>query len=320
MGEVKFNARAFARLGQSGSIFGIAATELHDIYPIHCISADMSTPAGLDRFKRIYPDDFINVGIAEQNMLGVAAGLASEGYRPICVTQAAFITMRSFEMVRQYMGYMKYPVITIGLSSGFALTYLGNTHYAIEDIAIMRSIPGLNIFSPADAGAAVKAFEKALELGAPTYIRLTQGLMPPIVYKDDYKYDPYKMTEVANHGKDVTVFATGSMVHQAIIAAHILLEQGIACRVLDVHCIKPLDKETVINSCDSKLFISIEEHNVMGGLGSAIADVLSEQTSHPALVKLGVQDTFSPVGDYQYLLEHHGLTAEQIAATIKCKL
>lgn len=320
MGEIKFNARAFARLGQSGSIFGMAATELHNTYPIQCISADMSTPAGLDRFKRTYPEDFINVGIAEQNMLGVAAGLASEGYRPVCVTQAAFISMRSFEQVRQYMGYMKYPIITVGLSSGFALTFLGNTHYAIEDIAVMRSIPGITIFSPADAGAAVKAFEKALELGNPAYIRLTQGLMPPIVYKEDYEYYPFKMTEIINLGSDVTIFATGSMVHQAISAANILSEEGITCRVMDVHCIKPLDKETIIQSCDSELFVSVEEHNVVGGLGTAIADVLSGQTSHPALVKLGVQDTFSPVGEYQYLLEHHGLTAEQIASTIKSEL
>lgn len=317
MGEIKFNARAFARLGQTGSIFGIAAVELHDTYPIQCISADMSTPAGLDRFKRSYSEDFINVGIAEQNMLGIAAGLASEGYRPVCVTQAAFISMRSFEQIRQYMGYMEYPIITVGLSAGFALTFLGNTHYAIEDIAIIRSIPGITIFSPADAGAAVKVFEKALELGQPTYIRLTQGLMPPIVYKEDYEYDPYRMTEVVNHGKDVTIFATGSMVYQAIDAANILCEQGIHCCVYDVHCIKPIDKETIIRSCDSKLFVSVEEHSVVGGLGTSIAEVLSKQTTHPSLVRLGVQDTFSPVGEYGYLLDFHGITAERIASTIK---
>lgn len=320
MGEIKFNARAFARLGQSGSIFGIAAIELHDIYPIHCISADMSTPAGLDRFKRTFPEDFTNVGIAEQNMLGVAAGLASEGYRSVCVTQAAFISMRSFEQARQYMGYMKYPIIAIGFSAGFALTFFGNTHYAIEDIALMRSIPDMVVFSPADAGAAVKAFEKALELGKPAYIRLTQGLMPPIVYKEDYEYDPFKMTRVVNQGNEVTIFATGSMVYQAICAANILSEQGIICRVMDVHCIKPLDKETIIETCDSKLLVSVEEHSVIGGLGSAIADVLSEHVSHPALLRLGVQDTFSPVGEYKYLLEYHGLTAEQIVAAIKSKL
>lgn len=321
MGKLKFNARAFARLGQSGSIFGIAAVELHDIYPIQCLSADMSTPSGLDRFKRMYAEDFINVGIAEQNMLGIAAGLASEGYCPVCVTQAAFISMRSFEQIRQYMGYMRYPIIAVGLSSGFALNYLGNTHYAIEDIALMRSIPGIYVFSPADAGAAVKAFEKALELGGPTYIRLTQGLMPSIVYKDDYDYNPFKMSLVVNYGNTVTIFATGSMVHQAITAANILLAQSsIACRVIDVHCIKPIDKYTILCSCDSKLLVSVEEHNVIGGLGSAIAEVLAEQTSHPVLMRVGVQDTFSPVGDYQYLLEYHGMTAEQIASTIKSKV
>lgn len=320
MGEINFNARTFARLGQSGAIFGLAATELHDIYPIQCISADMSTPAGLDRFKRIYSEDFINVGIAEQNMLGIAAGLASEGYRPVCVTQAAFISMRSFEQIRQYMGYMKYPIIAVGLSSGFALTFLGNTHYCIEDIAIIRSIPGIIIFSPADAGSAVKIFQKSLEIGKPTYIRLTQGLMPPIVYKEDYEYNPLKMTEVVNYGNDVTIFATGSMVHQAIGAANILFKRNVSCCVFDVHCIKPIDKDTIIESCKSRLLISIEEHNVIGGLGSSIADVLAEQAMHPILIKLGVKDTFSPVGDYNYLLQYHGLTSEQIAFTIKNKL
>lgn len=317
MGSINFNARAFARLGQSGAIFGIAATALHDIYPIQCISADMSTPAGLDRFKRTYPEDFINVGIAEQNMLGVAAGLASEGYRPVCVTQAAFISMRSYEQVRQYMGYMKYPIITIGLSSGFALTFLGNTHYGIEDMAVMRSIPGMTIFSPADAGAAVKAFEKALELNGPSYIRLTQGLMPPIVYKEDYEYNPSRMTEVAYHGKDVTVFATGSMVHQSMAAANILSVQGIACRVFDVSCIKPFDSETLLDALGSNLYVSVEEHNVIGGLGTSIADILSGLRTHPVLVKIGVQDTFSPVGDYDYLIGYHGLTADKIASAIK---
>lgn len=319
MSIVKYNSRSFFRLGQSGAIFGMALPELKKHYPIKCLSSDMSVTAGLDRFKKMCPEDFYNVGIAEQNLIGIAAGLSAEGYRSVAVAQAAFISMRSFEQVRQYLGYMNNNVILVGINSGFALTFFGNTHYAIEDIAILRSIPGIMVFSPADAGAAVKAFEKAMEIGKPAYIRLTQGLMPPILYKEDYEYDPFKMTEVANHGNHVTIFATGSMVHQAIGAADILYEQGISCRVLDVHCIKPLDKETIINSFDSKLFVSVEEHNVIGGLGSAIAEVLSEHTIHPALVKLGVKDTFSPVGDYQYLIGYHGLSVGQIALTIKGK-
>ena len=320
MEELKFNARAYCRLGQSGAIFGMAAVALHDKYNIQCLSADMSTPAGLDRYKRTYPQDFVNAGIAEQNMMGMAAGLASEGYRPVCVTQAAFISMRSFEMVRQYMGYMQHPIIAVGLSSGFALTFLGNTHYAIEDLAIMRSIPNMMVLSPADAGAAVKAFEKALELNVPTYIRLTQGLMPPIVYKEDFEYDPYHITEVFGEGHDVTIFATGSMVHQSFKTAELLKEDGVNCRVMDVHCIKPLDEATILDACNSKLLVSVEEHNVIGGLGSAIADVLVSQEKHPRLLKLGVKDCFSTVGDYNYLLEQHRLTAAQIAEDIKKNL
>lgn len=320
MEELKYNARAYARLGQSGAIFGMAAVALHDKYNIQCLTADMSTPAGLDRYKRTYPQDFVNAGIAEQNMIGMAAGLAAEGFHPVCVTQAAFISMRSFEMVRQYMGYMQYPIIAVGLSSGFALTFLGNTHYAIEDLSVIQSVPNLMVLSPADAGAAVKAFEKALELNVPTYIRLTQGLMPPIVYKDDFIYDPYHMNEVYSEGHDVTIFATGSMVHQSIKAAELLKEEDINCLVMDVHCLKPLDKSSIHEANNSKLLVSVEEHSVIGGLGSAVADVLAEQERHPRLLKLGVNDCFSTVGDYNYLLEQHRLTAELIAEDIKKNL
>lgn len=320
MEEIKYNSRAYARLGQSGAIFGMAAVALHDKYNIKCLSADMSTPAGLDRFKRTYPEDFHNVGIAEQNLIGTAAGLASEGYTPVCVTQAAFISMRSFEQVRQFMGYMEYPIIVIGLSSGFALSFLGNTHYCIEDIALMRSIPGLTVFSPADAGEAVKVFEVAVKMRKPVYIRLTAGLMTPIVYKDDYIYDEKHATKVCEYGSDVTIFATGSMVFQAQKAAELLNNQGLGCRVWDIHCIKPIDVTAVVASLESKMLVTIEEHNVIGGIGTAISEILAERENHPRLLKLGVKDCFSPVGEYQYLLDYHRLTADQIAEDIKNKL
>lgn len=317
MDEIKYNARAFARLGQSGAIFGVGAINLHDKYPLICLSADMSTPAGLDRFKRIFPNDFINVGIAEQNMLGIAAGMASEGFRPICVTQAAFISMRSFEMVRQYMGYMRSSIIAVGLSSGFALSFLGNTHYAIEDLSLMRAIPGMWVFSPADAGAAVKIFQKALELNQPTYIRLTAGLMPPIVYPDDYTYDPGKIQCISNNGKDAVIFATGSMVHQSFLATQLLKSENIGCTLYDVSCIKPIDTETIKKELNCNIIFSVEEHNIIGGLGSAIAEVMAENSGNAKLKRIGIKDTFSEVGEYEWLLDKHGLNSQNIAKTIK---
>lgn len=320
MSIVKYNARSFCRLGQSGSIFGLAVPVLREEYQIKCLSSDMSVTAGLDRFKKMFPDDFYNVGIAEQNLVGTAAGLASEGYKAVAVAQAAFISMRSFEQVRQYLGYMKNQVVLVGINAGFALTYFGNTHYAIEDLSLMRSVPGMMVLSPADAGAAVKAFETALKMNCPTYIRLTGGLMMPIVYKEDYEYNPYQMTEVANIGNDVTIFTTGSMVSRCMQAAELLIGEGLKCRVMDVHCIKPLDVAGIMDALDSKLFVSVEEHSVIGGLGTAIAEVLSEQNTHTKLLRLGIKDCFSSVGDYDFLLEQHGLTPEQIVTKIKNKM
>lgn len=315
----KYNARAYARLGQSGSIFGMALMDLLPDNDIKVVSADMSVVAGLDRFKRTYPNQFYNVGIAEQNLLGVAAGLASEGHRTIAVAQACFISMRSFEQARQYMGYMNHPVIAVGINSGFALTFFGNTHYCIEDLTLMRSIPGMTVLSPADAGSAVKAFEAAVGVDGPVYIRLTGGMMTPMVYKDDFTYTIGKAITL-REGADATVFATGTVVANVLKAADALQEEGISVKVVDMHTIKPIDREAIMACKDSRLIFTVEEHNTNGGLGSAIADVMSEVGDMPRLVKLGVHDTFSVVGDYHYLLEQHRLTPELIKEDIENNL
>lgn len=312
----KFNARIYSRLGQSGSIFGLSLVEQAGKYLVKVLSSDMSVAAGLDRFKSMHPNSFYNVGIAEQNLIGISAGLSSEGCKSIAVAQAAFISMRSFEQVRQYMGYMHHNMIAVGISSGFALTFFGNTHYAIEDIALMRSIPGMIVLSPADAGEAVKAFECALAATSPVYLRLTGGLNNPVVYKEDFDYQIGKANKVYNEGDAITLFATGSMVYQTIKAAEVLYANGICARVIDVHTIKPLDC-AIISACkESKLFVSVEEHSVIGGLGSAVADYVSQSTGFPPLYKIGVQDSFSNPGDYSFLLEQNRLIPELIAEDV----
>lgn len=315
----KFNPRVYFRLGQSGSIFGMELMEQAGNYPFKVLSSDMSVVAGLDRFKKEYPDNFYNVGIAEQNLLGVAAGLDSEGFKTIAVAQACFISMRSFEQVRQYLGYMGGKVMCVGINSGFSLTFFGNTHYAIEDMALMRSIPNMTVLSPADAGEAVKLFDAALKVDGPVYLRLSGSLNTPIVYKDDYELKIGQAITL-KEGDDIAIFATGLMVSNALKAADLLLENGITATVVDVHTIKPIDKDTINKNYGKKLLVSVEEHNVVGGLGTAIADVLSEQRNSAPLLKLGVQDRFMPVGDYNYLVEQAGLTPEQIAASIENKL
>ena len=315
----KFNPRVYFRLGQSGSIFGMELMEQAGNYPFKVLSSDMSVVAGLDRFKKEYPDNFYNVGIAEQNLLGVAAGLDSEGFKTIAVAQACFISMRSFEQVRQYLGYMGGKVMCVGINSGFSLTFFGNTHYAIEDMALMRSIPNMTVLSPADAGEAVKLFDAALKVDGPVYLRLSGSLNTPIVYKEDFELKIGRAITL-KEGEDIAIFATGLMVSNALKAAELLLEKGITATVVDVHTIKPIDKDTIQKNCGKKLLVSVEEHNVVGGLGTAIADVLSEQRNSAPLLKLGVQDHFMPVGDYNYLVEQAGLTPEQIAASIENKL
>lgn len=311
----KFNTRAYARLGQAGSIFGMALFDNLEGNSIKVLSSDMSVVAGLDRFKRMYPDDFYNVGIAEQNLIGVAAGLTSEGHKAIAVAQACFITMRSFEQIRQYMGYMKNNVIAVGLNSGFALTFFGNTHYCIEDLSLMRSVPGLTVLSPSDAGSAVKAFEAAMKVDGPVYIRLTGSLMTPILYEEDFDYQIGKSITL-KEGNDVVIFATGTVVANALNAAEQLEENGVSAKVVDMQSIKPIDEHAILGSKDAKLIVTVEEHNVVGGLGTAVADVIANAGDMPKLLKLGVKDEYSKVGDYNYLLNQHRLMPEQVKEDI----
>lgn len=315
--KMKFNAKLFSMFGMNGAVFGNAVPFYHDAYNFKVLTSDMSYGAGLSRYEQKYPSDFIDVGIAEQNMLGITAGLASEGIKCIAVAQGCFLTMRSFEPVRQYMGYMGNKAILIGINSGFALTFFGNSHYALEDITLMRSIPGMTVLSPADAGEAVKAFETALEMDSPVYIRLTGTTNVPIVYPEDFEYTLGKARKVYDGGNEVFIFATGTMVNNSIEAAKILTSEGSKMSVYDMHTIKPLDAEVIRAAKTAKLIVTVEEHNIIGGLGGAVAEVMAEEGNMPKLVRLGVNDRFCEVGDFNFLLEQNGLTAISIADSIK---
>ena len=318
---MKYNAKMMSMFGQNGAVFGSVLEFYHDQYQIKVLTSDMAYGSGLSRYKQKYPNDFYDVGIAEQNLMGITAGLASEGFKCVATAQACFLSMRSFEPARQYMGYMQIPAILIGINSGFALTYFGNSHYALEDLSLMRSIPNMTILSPADAGEAVKAFEAALQMNRPVYIRLSGTTNNPVVYADDFEYDYKKANVVYNQGNDVVFFATGSMVYQSLKAAEVLKTEGIGVKVMDMHCLKPIDKETILKeTAGVKLAVSVEEHFVHGGLGGAVAEVMSSKPATCQLMRLGVQDQFSEVGDYQYLLDQNGLTPDKIAASIKERL
>ena len=302
-----YNAKLMAMVGQSASIFGMALLELASLRDdIIVLAADQSTPAGLDKFKATYPDRFYNVGIAEQNMVGIAAGLSDEGYLPICVAQSCFLSMRAFEQIRQYVGYMQKPILFVGLFSGFSTTFMGNTHYSQEDIALMRTVPGMQVLSPADGMEAVKCFEAAVENREPAYIRLWGKTGSPIIYESDYKYEIGKAV-LLREGKDIQLVATGSMVVQALEVAKLLSEIGIESDVIDMHTVKPI-ATSLLNS--NKQIYSIEEHSVIGGLGDALRE------SGFRIHKIGIEDRFSNVGDYNYLLEQNNLSKEKIKETI----
>lgn len=311
--------KMLSMFGMGGSMFGVLLPELvKDGRNIMVLSADMSSPAGLDKFKSSFPERFLNLGIAEQNMIGVGAGLSDEGYTVISEAQACFITMRSFEQVRQFCGYMGGKQILIGYGSGFSLTFMGNTHFALEDIALMRLVPGMNVIAPCDALEAMKALDAAVKCDEPTYIRLFGATGTPTVYDNpDFVFEIGKAIKLRD-GNDIQIIATGSMVANALKAAVILAEKGIEAEVIDMHTVAPIDTD-VIRKDVSKIF-SIEEHRATGGLGDAIASFTSGETGFPSLVKIAAPDAFSKVGDYQYLLEENGLSVERIVSKIEANL
>ena len=316
--ENKVNFKLMSMAGQGGSMFGITLMDMmKERNDLMVLSSDMSTPAGLDKFKAAYPDNFMNMGIAEQNMIGTAAGLTEEGYKCICVAQACFITMRSFEQVRQYCGYMGLPLVIVGIGSGVSLQYMGNTHYAIEDLALMRTIPGMQVIAPCDAYEATKALECAVNSKQPTYIRLYGGTAIPAVFAEETEFECGKAIKLRD-GNDIQIIATGSMVGNAMKVAEALSAEGTEAEVLDMHTIKPLDADAI--DYEKKMIVTLEEHNVIGGLGSAVSEVLSRQTNHPKQLTLGINDRFLPVGNYQYLLQQAGLDVETITLRIKNSL
>ena len=309
------NIKIWSTIGARATL-GIAALELaKEIDNLMILTCDVSTSAGLDRFRKTYPEKYIDLGIAEQNMMGVAAGLASENFNVVTTTFAPFQTMRCCEQIKVNLGYMEQKICMVGIASGLALGTLGYTHCCIEDVGILRSIPGITIISPADSLETVKALEAAIKSESPSYLRLTGTSNNPIVYNKDYEYKIGKSITL-REGKDITIFCAGAMVYQSLKAAKILESKKIYSKVVNMHTIKPIDKIAIEESCNSKLIVSIEEHNVIGGLGSAIAEYKSSLNKSPKQLFLGIKDTYGKGGNYKFLQEKHRLTADKIAEDI----
>ena len=306
----------WSRIGSRAS-YGIAALELGKQYDdLMILTADTSTSAGLDRFKKMYPEKYLDVGIAEQNMIGIAAGLASEGQQVFTSTFSPFQTIRCCEQIRVNLGYMNHKVCMVGLASGLVLGMLGYTHCCIEDVSIMRSIPGITVVSPADCGATVKAVLAAVHHQQSVYIRLTGGAPNPAVYNDDFDFTIGK-ANILREGNDIAIIACGTMVYNALEAADLLKNDEIEASVVDMHTIKPIDIETIEKvSKSSRLIVTIEEHSVIGGLGSAVSEYLCTLSNKPPLLSIGIPDKYGSGGNYKYLLEKRQLLPDQIANTI----
>jgi len=312
--------KQWSRLG-SRATYGQAILMLAEkLENLMVLSADLGNSSGLDRFKATYPDKFLNIGIAEQNMIGVAAGLAKEGSVVFASSFAPFITMRAAEQVRMNMGYMDLNIKTVAIGSGVSMSFLGNSHFGLEDAAIMRSIPNMTVVSPADCAEIVKTVFAAAEYPHPMYIRLTGAVGFPVVYEDDYDFQIGKAVEIKN-GTDVSIVATGSMVYESLEAAKILEEVGISVSVLNMHTIKPLDTDALdILIKKGKTIFTIEEHSITGGLGSAVAEYVSSIPNSPVVNRIGLPDEFVITAEYRYILEKYGLVGINIANTIKEKI
>jgi len=310
------NTRQWSRLGSRG-VFGQAILALAETKKnLMVLSADLGNSSGLDRFKNAYPDKFLNVGIAEQNMIGIAAGLAKENFVVFATSFAPFIAMRSSEQIRMNLGYMNLNVKAVGIGSGISMAFLGNSHYGIEDATIMRSIPNMTVVSPADCAEIVKTVFAAAEYAGPMYIRLTGAANNPVVYKEDYHFEIGKAITL-REGSDVTIIANGTMVYESLEAAKILDSQGISSTVVNMHTIKPLDTSVIAKAAaSSKMIVTVEEHSIIGGLGGAVAEYKSTLRHTPPQLIIGLPDIFGKAGEYRYMLEKYGLTGTGIAKTI----
>ncbi|WP_019907957.1 transketolase family protein [Thermoanaerobacter indiensis] len=279
------------------------------------LDADLSKSTKTADFQKVYPDRFFNMGISEQDMMVTAAGLATCGKIPFASTFAIFATGRAYEQVRNSIGYPHLNVKIAATHAGITVGEDGATHQSIEDISLMRGIPGMVVINPADAEETRKAIFAAAEHYGPVYIRLGRMAVPDI-HDQNYKFELGK-GEVIREGKDVAIIATGIMVAIAIEAADKLKEEGIEATVVNIHTIKPIDKDLIVEVAKKTgKVITAEEHSIIGGLGSAVAEVLSEE--YPVKIKrIGIRDEFGQSGSPKELLKHYGLTAEDIVKAAK---
>ena len=279
------------------------------------LDADLSKSTKTHGFSQAFPKRFFNMGIAEQNLIGAACGLAAAGKIPFASTFAMFATGRAFEVIRNSACYPKLNVKVCATHAGITVGEDGASHESVEDIAIMRAIPNMTVLVPADGIEAEQMIFTAAEFEGPMYVRLGRSAVPTL-FDENYKFEIGKGV-VLREGSDATVIACGIMVNEAIVASEVLQAEGISVRVINMPTIKPIDRQLIVTAAkETKAIVTAEEHSIIGGLGSAVSEVVAEEC--PVVVKrVGVKDTFGESGTPAELLKKYGLTSEDIVASVK---
>lgn len=296
--------------------YGAALVELAEKYDFVVMDADLAEATKTVKFKKAYPARFFDCGIAEGNMMSLAAGIATTGKTVFASTFAMFAAGRAFEQVRNSIGYPHLNVKIGATHAGITVGEDGATHQCNEDLALMRTIPGMTVVNPSDAVEAKAAVEAALNTEGPFYLRFGRYAVPVINENADYKFELGKGVLLAD-GSDVTLVATGIMVAMALEAKELLAAEGISARVINIHTIKPIDKEILEKAAaETGAIVTAEEHNVIGGLGSAVAEAVGESCPVPVL-RVGVKDTYGHSGTVPALLEAYGLTPSAIVDAAK---
>jgi transketolase len=298
----------------SGNVLADLADARDDIV---VLTADLGRPTKVYSFKERHPTRYFNFGIAEKNMVSAAAGLAAVGLRPYVSGYACFLGIFAPEQIRTDIAYTNLPVRFFGTNSGIAMGFYGTSHHATEDIGMLRSIANLTLLAPIDAISLKQAIELTVDHPGPVYMRLGRG-RGEAVYAGPIDGWRVGGSHEFHAGSDAVVFATGIMVDAALQAANILAQEGIGLRVLDMYSLKPIDAEAILKAAaDTRFLFSAEEHNIFGGLGSAVAEVLAEAGAGARLTRIGIRDEYSILGPPLHLYRHYGLDGEGIAKTIR---
>lgn len=303
----------------TAEIYGQALVELGEAHPeVVALTADLAKSTKIGEFQKKFPDRFFNVGIAEQNMFGVAAGMARAGLVPFLSTFSQFASFRSADQLHTDLCYQNVNAKVIATHSGTSFGQAGSTHHAICDLAVVRSIPNLTVICPADGVETYNAVMAAYETPGPFYIRINRGFDRVLYKSSDYGFELGKAVTV-HEGSDITIIATGSCVFQAWEAAQFLDQNdGLKVRVLDMHTIKPIDKEAILKAVmDTRRIITVEDHNIIGGLGSAVAEVMAEAGKGCAFKRLGHVDTFAPIGLHEDIMNAVGIDSNGIINAVR---